>query len=171
MGRDKALIEIDGLAMTQRVADALADAGCAPVVAVGGDRVRLTALGLEVITDRWPGEGPLGGIITALSATGTATCVVACDLPWVSSVALRRLLEVATSAGNADVVAASTGRLEPLCAVWLPSAAVLLADAFDAGERAVGRAMEALRVETLDVDAGDLRNVNTPADLPRRPDT
>jgi len=167
MGREKALIEIDGVAMMRRVADSLTDAGCAPVVAVGGDRVRLTGSGLAVITDGWPGEGPLGGIITALSATGTATCIVACDVPWVSSVTLRRLLEVAaTSADDVDVVAASTGRLEPLCAVWLPSAAGPLADAFGAGERAVRRAMGALRVVTVEVDAADLRNVNTPADLP-----
>lgn len=67
MGCDKALIEIDGRPMAARVADALRAGGCAPVLAVGGDGHALAAVGLVPVTDRWPGEGPLGGLATALS--------------------------------------------------------------------------------------------------------
>ena len=45
MGRDKATLEIDGVAMATRVAGALTDAGAAEVFCVGGD---VQHLGLRV---------------------------------------------------------------------------------------------------------------------------
>src|SRR5205085_1408893 len=67
----------------ERVADALRAAGADPVVAIGGDEPALRALGLTVVADAHPGEGPLGGIITALEALGERAelvAVLACDL-------------------------------------------------------------------------------------------
>ena len=57
MGADKALIEIDGVAMAERVARVLDAAGCEPVVFVGGDPA-LAELGSAL--DRRPlsGRGP-----------------------------------------------------------------------------------------------------------------
>ena len=51
MGQDKAVLEIAGRAMALRVADALHAAGASVVVALGGDRARLEALGLVVVDD------------------------------------------------------------------------------------------------------------------------
>jgi molybdopterin-guanine dinucleotide biosynthesis protein A len=165
MGRDKALLEVGGIAMARRVADALTDAGCASVYAVGGDTVGLGAIGVRVVADRWPGEGPLGGILTALDVATAPTLVVACDLPWLTASTLQAVIAAAVASPDADVVAASTDRLEPLCALWLPRARDALHDAFDAGERAVHRAMDGLRVATCRVDAAAVRNVNAPGDL------
>src|SRR5687768_5401850 len=81
MGADKALVEGDGLAMARRAADALWAAGATEVMAVGGDAQALGRLSLEVVRDLHPGEGPLGGILTALAATDEDVVVVlACDL-------------------------------------------------------------------------------------------
>ena len=89
MGTDKALVEVDGMAMAGRVAGALASAGGQPVIAVGGDADRLADLGLAVTPDRWPGEGPLGGLVTALGALADPAVpivvVAACDLPALTS--------------------------------------------------------------------------------------
>ena len=65
MGRDKALLEIEGIPMARRVAEVMRLAGCIPVFAVGPARL---AAGLDVVSDDHPGEGPLGGILTALRA-------------------------------------------------------------------------------------------------------
>ena len=35
-------------------------------MAIGGDAAGLARLGLEVVVDEWPGEGPLGGLTTAV---------------------------------------------------------------------------------------------------------
>ena len=68
MGRDKALIEIDGVAMVTIAVEALRAAGAADVWVVGGDRGAIEALGHRWVPDLHPGEGPLGGVITAKNA-------------------------------------------------------------------------------------------------------
>ena len=164
MGRDKALVEVDGAAMAARVAAALRDGGCAPVVAIGGDRAALAALGLGVVVDAHPGDGPLGGILTALGVAGghDAVVVVSCDLPWLTGSVVRA---VAAARGDHDVAVASTDRREPLCAAWRRPAPAPLVEAFAAGERAVHRALELVDVVEVPVDRAALRNVNSPADL------
>ena len=168
MGRDKAMVEVGGVAMSRRVVDALELAGCEPVIAVGGDAVALARVGITAVPDRWPGEGPLGGILTALAETSSPVLVLACDLPWIDAGTLAQLIEVAATdaPGVVDVVAAISSRLEPLCAVWFPSSAPHLRAAFDGGERAVHRALGGLRVVTHAVPATAIRNVNRPGDLP-----
>ncbi|HEY0520095.1 MAG TPA: molybdenum cofactor guanylyltransferase [Ilumatobacteraceae bacterium] len=161
MGTDKATMDFDGIAMARRVADALIAAGCRPVVAVGGDSVALTGLGLEFVADRFPGEGPLGGILTA-AELGSPVLVVACDLPRLRADTIRSLVE---ALGDHDAAIAHTGKPEPLCGVWSSRGAALLRTQFDAGERAVHRALEHCDVAWVAADPGQLRNVNSPADL------
>ncbi|MEP6661679.1 MAG: molybdenum cofactor guanylyltransferase [Acidimicrobiales bacterium] len=165
MGRDKALIVVDGVALAVRTATVLRDAGASAVVAVGGDVDALVALGLDARTDLYPGEGPLGAILTAFDAASTDLVVVlACDLPSVDAATVRRLLE--TIADHAAAVPI-TDRAHPLCAVYRVSGcAALLGQALAAGERAVHRALEVVDVIRVDLpDPGVLRNVNRPGDL------
>lgn len=162
MGRDKALVPVDGTAMAARVAAALGAGGCEPVVMIGGDRRALARLGFVVVDDRWPGEGPLGGIITALWHFDGPTVVVACDLPWLDPSVVRAV----TADVEVDVVLATTDRDEPLCACWRPSALPELRRQFDQGERAVHRTLPSLNVSRVQVSPAVLRNVNSPADLP-----
>ena len=163
MGVDKATLLVDGVAMARRVADALALAGCRPVVAIGGKPGDLGSFGLECIADLHPGEGPLGGILTALSqASGGPVAVLACDLPDIEATTVAKLIE---SLGEHHSAMAHSDRAEPLCAVWSPSAAPLLQARFELGERALHRAIDGLDIVWVDVPKHELRNVNTPADL------
>jgi molybdopterin-guanine dinucleotide biosynthesis protein A len=166
MGRDKALVAIDGRAMATRVATAIGAGGCRPVVMIGGDVDALGTLGFEVVPDRWPGEGPLGAIVTALMHFGAPTLVAACDLPWLDEQTVASLCAVLADVVLADVVLATTDRDEPLCACWMPSSLPHLSRQFDDGERAVHRALRALRSARVPVSPAALRNVNAPADLP-----
>jgi molybdopterin-guanine dinucleotide biosynthesis protein A len=141
MGTDKALVPVDGRAMALRVADALRAAGAERVVAVGGDADALRELGLDVVADQHPGEGPLGGILTALAAVDADVVVVlACDLPDPDPAVVRRVVD---ALGDADV-AAPPGEL--LHAAYHRRAERHLADAFAAGERAPRRAVQGLDV-------------------------
>jgi molybdopterin-guanine dinucleotide biosynthesis protein A len=168
MGRDKALIEVDGSAMVDRVGGALFEAGSSIVVAVGPPAL---AGGLASVDDLYPGEGPLGGVITALkffAARARSVCVVACDLPWLDAAALGELVRTASAAEETngfDVVMARTDRLEPLCALWNPQCVSALQAEFDSGQRAVRDALDELLVATVVVPTAALRNVNTPDDL------
>src|SRR5689334_22185370 len=67
MGRDKALVPIDGVAMAVRVARALRTAGADDITCVGGDLAGLSAQALDAIPDEWPGEGPVAGLLTGMT--------------------------------------------------------------------------------------------------------
>jgi molybdopterin-guanine dinucleotide biosynthesis protein A len=161
MGRDKAAIVLGGRTLAQRVADQLGLAGCAPVVAVGGATQEL-----PTVADSFPGDGPLGGIVTALEyfPGHDAVCIVATDLVTLEATTIRALSRAAAASG-ADVAVARTDRLEPLCAVWRPVVAPYLRACLEAGLRAVHGVFGQIDVVEVDVDPDVLRNVNTPEDL------
>ncbi len=169
MGTDKALIEVDGVAMAERVARALAAGGCDPVVFVGGAAGALARFGRPVVADRWAGEGPAGGVLTALLDQADDVVVAACDLADLdaATVALVRSAGEAVAPG-VDVVVARSDRAEPLLAWWRRDAAQAVTAQWAAGVRAVHELLAALEVAEVDVDVTAMRNVNTPADLPNR---
>ena len=165
MGTDKALLEVDGVPLARRVANALRAAGADPVIAVGGDLDALGALGLTVVPDVHPGEGPLGGILSALAATDAEVVVVlACDLPAADADTVRA---VALGLGDADVAAPwHEGRHELLHAAYHRRAEPVLRAAFAAGERAPHRAVADLVVVGVEgLPASALADADTPDDL------
>ncbi|MDQ3304873.1 MAG: molybdenum cofactor guanylyltransferase [Actinomycetota bacterium] len=170
MGRDKALVDVDGRALAAIVADALHGAGAdGPVLAIGGDRPALARLGLETVADDHPGEGPLAGIITALAcARHEVVVILACDLPGVDAGTVRLVVRALVGDGDAGVAAAvdEGGRLRPLHAAWRRSVLPQLQTAVDRGERAVHRVLADLVVVPVDgVGPWALVDVDTPADL------
>ena len=168
MGADKATIEIDGVFMAQRVADALRAAGATSVVAVGGDAVLLGASGLEVRPDRAPGEGPLGAVAHALDLPGAApvVAVLACDLVAPDPDLIVQLVD-RRAATDADVVVpVAGGRPQWVHAVWHRRVAGVLADVFASGERSLVGASAGLRVEHVEVPAHATRDADRPEDLP-----
>jgi molybdenum cofactor guanylyltransferase len=171
MGRTKALIEVDGVPMARRVADALGAAGCERVVACGGDPDELAPLGLAVLADRYPAAGPLGGVLGVLESLGSSeppvagVFVVACDLPALTGRSLRGMVRALRARPEIDVVVARTLAIEPACAIWNPAATEHVRRCFEAGERALHAAIARLDSIEIDVDASELRNINTPDEL------
>ena len=168
MGTDKSLIELDGVAMAERVATTLEAAGCDPVVFVGGDERALAVTGRRFVPDRWPGEGPVGGVVTALEAVAgsqpVGVVVCACDLPDLTVDAVRAV--IGADSDRSDVRVADTGRLEPMLACWSPATAGRLAALFTGGGiRALHQVIFLFDAVTVPVDPAALRNVNRPADL------
>ncbi|MPY92027.1 MAG: NTP transferase domain-containing protein [Acidimicrobiia bacterium] len=168
MGTDKALVLVrDGRPLALVAAEALRAAGGEPVVAVGGDPA-LAAHGLAVLPDRHPDEGPLGGLVTALSGLGAPVVVVlTCDLPAVTATEVEALVCALAEAPSAEAaVATVAGRPQFLSAAYRASALGVLQAAFARGERSVRRAMPALRiVEVPGLEPAHLADVDTPAEL------
>lgn len=166
MGRPKAFIEVDGRTLLDRAVAALTDAAVDPIIVVGGDQGAIEAAGHRFVPDEYPGEGPLGGIISALGAVDTDLVVVlACDLLAASPVAVTRLL---ASLGEGDVaVPVVEGRAQWLHAAWRRSAEFSLRTAFGGGERAPRCALDGLvTVEVFDASASAYQDADTPSDLP-----
>jgi molybdopterin-guanine dinucleotide biosynthesis protein A len=170
MGQDKALLVVDGTAMARRVGDALVAAGAAEVLAVGGDLVALTALGLQGVPDAWPGDGPLPATLTALDVVAhDVALVVSCDLVAPAGGAMAAV--VAALAGRPDAEVAlprdGAGELQWTHAAWRRSAGPALRAAWDGGARSLRRAAADLpRVEVPGLPAASLADADTPADLP-----
>ncbi len=174
MGRDKALLEVDGRPLALTVASTLRAAGAGRVVAVGGDATGISALGIEVVPDGHPGEGPLGGLLKAFAAARTEVVVVlACDLPGIDEHSVRFV--VGALLADPHLAAAWPAHEAPgaadlehvLHGAWrVPLALEVLTAAFDAGERSVRRAAAGLsRRLVRDIEPATLRNANRPEDL------
>ncbi len=138
MGCDKATMEIGGLTMARRAADALVQVA-SPVIEVGPARTDLRSVGD-------PHIGPLGAMAAGWEALPTTSAcdpvlVLACDLPMVT-VALLRLL--ADHSGDGTVVPMAGDRPQPLCARWSATALARTTGLVASGER---RARALLAVE------------------------
>lgn len=170
MGVDKATLVVRGQALAATAAAALAEAGARSVHAVGGDASALAGLGLEVWPDDHPGEGPLGGLLTALRrAEEDLVVVVSCDLPDLDAATVAALAAALEARPDAHVAApVAGGRLQVLTAAYRVGAAPVLRAAFGAGERSVRRAAAGLVVaEVPGLEPVALADVDRPEDLRR----
>jgi molybdopterin-guanine dinucleotide biosynthesis protein A len=173
MGADKALVELGGRTLIEHVAAALA-----PVVGrlevVGGEASGRARLGLETVPDRWPGQGALGGVGTALArARGERALVVACDLPFVSSPLLGYL---AGLVDPADLTLCRTAAgPQPLCAVYRRSCLGAVERLVRAGRLRMGGLLAEVTVRVVaeeelvrvGLSPARLANLNTPEELER----
>ena len=181
MGTDKAFVEIDGVPMVNRAVQALRVAGAGPLLVVGGDDARLGALGLDTVPDLYPGEGPLGGVITALGALDAydgveAVVTLPCDVISPDPAAVRPVLEgLAVAVGDSTgggpgadlVVPIGGGAPQWAHAGWRWTCLRPLSEAFERGVRALREAAPLLRAVEVEVPGEDwFRDADRPEDLP-----
>ena len=164
MGVDKAVLELDGVAMARRTVDALRAVGVGEVLTVGGDGPALAGVGDRHVDDVYPGEGPLGGVATAAATVpDRPLMVVACDLPDLTPVVLGRLW---AAAGEQVVVPRVAGRPQWAVAVVPGPAAAESAARFAAGARSLREGYG--EVVAVDVaDDGALDDLDSPDDVAR----
>ena len=183
MGTDKAFIEIEGEPMVARAAGALRAAGAAPVLVVGGDHSRLSALGLDHVPDRHPGQGPLGGVITALGALDPlggsgpdAVVTLPCDVKAPDPAAVRLVIERLADASDrsgagpppADLVVPLGGGVPQWThSGWHRSCLPRLSQAFATGVRALNEVAQQLRTVAVEVPGTSwYADADRPEDLP-----
>lgn len=153
-GFDKARAELNGQTMLARMCQLVKEvAGSVNVVTAIG---RYAECGERVVQDYWPGQGPLGGIITALMDAHsqkhqhTWCLIVGCDMPFLTHEWLAYLAERALASGAAVVAPRAALGLEPLCACWHSGATSKLQYAFEDGVRKVTDAMKRVDMEVVD---------------------
>ena len=164
MGADKAARKVDGEPVLRRL-DRLASAvGADPIYSLRPDQEDLAPAGRQVLHDRWPDGGPLAGIATALVALpGAAVLALAVDMPAIGEEHLRSLLEPWPQTPARCL--AADGRVSSLPSLWLPGSRDRIVAEVEARRLAVHAALALLGAERVEVDAGDLINVNAPEDV------
>jgi molybdopterin-guanine dinucleotide biosynthesis protein A len=178
-GADKASLVVGGRRILDRQLAALSPiAGEIRIIA--NAPARYAALGVPVSADAIAGAGPLGGVYTALlEARHDAVLVLACDLPFVTTRLLERLVRESEGDEAIDAVVPRSRRgLEPLCAVYRTRCTAVARRQIDAGELRMTAFLAALRVRELERDGSPaaedegtlFENVNTPHDYARARD-
>ena len=189
-GKDKAFVEFNGKTMIERM-KALLVGICIPEIYLVGDPGKYAALALEVacIPDKWPGEGPLGGILTAVIHTQTRrrarmACIggesskpkhnfiLSCDMPFLNREWMEEFFLRSMGSRAHVIVPRSENGLEPMCACWRTSARSVTEEQFNRGVRKVTEVFKHLKTEVLDesiwkrFDSKNrlFWNMNTPAD-------
>ncbi|HTP70211.1 MAG TPA: molybdenum cofactor guanylyltransferase [Dongiaceae bacterium] len=153
-GRDKALVELGGQSMLARTTELVAKT--CDSVRIVAPSAKYSEASAPILEDRYPGEGPLGGILTAMSALATLSptsewaLILGCDMPFLTPEFLTFLRSQTETSFAQVIVPRSESGLEPLCAVWHVSALAVVQAAFDSHVRKVAEAMKTLPMEVLD---------------------
>lgn len=170
-GRDKAFAAVGGEPIAVRTVRLFRD--LFPQVLVATNRpARFGGLEVEIVTDIYPGCGPLAGIHAALRASRHPhVFVAACDMPGLDADVIRLLL---ARIGDADaIVPRWDGDVEPLHAVYAVACAPAIEASLRAGRHALRDFLAGVRVDYVPEEelravrgaAASLINVNTPEEL------
>jgi molybdenum cofactor guanylyltransferase len=168
MGRDKAGLVLDGETLLARAVRRLRPV-VREVIVVGPPERSLLVPDVRVVPDDRPGQGPLGGVYTALGAASTdRVFVMACDMPFVQTDLVRCLLSLA---GAYDIVVPRSERgTEQLHAVYMRACLPAVAACLDTGALAIASLYSHARTYVMEPDEWavydplhlSLVNVNTP---------
>ncbi|MFO7254355.1 MULTISPECIES: molybdenum cofactor guanylyltransferase [Limnochorda] len=144
MGAPKALLPVEGEPLIQRAARALSPFPHRLLVLdrPGSDPLRGGELLPDWIRvyDRFPGAGPLGGLITGLAAAPTPwVALAACDMPWLTPEYYQVLAGQLHPPGQVLIPRWARGP-EPLAGAYHRTALPVLLDALLRGERQMVRA-------------------------------
>ena len=172
-GRPKALIDLSGRPIIERVVAALSPAVDDMLIVTNTPEL-YAFLGLAMVEDVYPDHGSLGGIYSGLkAAAGGAALTVACDMPFLHSGVVQL---VADRAGEGDVVIPRVGsQLETMHAAYGKACLPHIEERLLAGQlRIVGFFDRVRVVEIPETDVARFRdpavafmNVNTPDELER----
>ena len=171
-GNPKALIELGGRSIVERVVAALTPA-VDDVLVVTNTPELYAFLGLPMVADVYPDHGSLGGIYSGLRAAGEIAFTVACDMPFLHPEVVRLVVE---RAGEGDVVIPRVGeQLEPMHAAYSQTCLPPIEARLRAGRLKIVGFFDDVRV--VEIGAAEVArfrdpaiafmNVNTPDELER----
>ena len=148
-----------------------ASGAAAPVIMVARAPEQVDGFAGTVVLDALGIDGPLAGLLSALSWAAEAGAdrilTLPCDMPFLPDDLLPRL-EQALAPDLGVAVAASDGRLHPVCALWRTTVVPALVRRAGEGRLSLRGLSEAVGCAVVDwpVEGGDpFININTAEDL------
>jgi molybdopterin-guanine dinucleotide biosynthesis protein A len=174
LGRNKALQDIGGRSLIQRVVDRLAAVSTEIIIATArAEPIPCSSdVRLRTVADIHPGKGPLAGIYSGLIASSSpCAIVVSCDTPFVSVGLLEYMTR--TCPGFDIVVPRMEEKVEPLCAVYSKNCVDPIRELLKQNELKIielypivtVRYMEEAEIDRFDPEHLSFFNINDQVDL------
>lgn len=173
--QDKALETIDDRSLLERAVSQLGSFNSDIIIVTAAKQSFPQLIGyprLRIVTDTYPGKGPLGGIFTGLAVSDSFhNLVVACDMPFLNQALLDYMIQLSA---NFDLVVPRLGNMvEPLHAVYSKGCLAPMERLLRQGSLGVRelftlvkiRYVEADEINRFDPKHLSFFNINTKADL------
>jgi len=162
MGEDKALLPVDGKPMVERVVDSLRPHFSEILVSTNSPE-RYEFLGLDMVPDRVPDQGPMMAVASSLERASNDLCfVAACDVVRPPAALMIELLRQARGGAQVVVPVDAKDRYEPLFGVYRRSARGVMTEALNRGARQLFGVYDHLETVVLPLPDGErVENVNT----------
>jgi molybdopterin-guanine dinucleotide biosynthesis protein A len=175
MGTNKALLNIDGKSLIQRIVELL-DTIIFTIVISSNEPQLYKSLEKKIIKDIYPGRGPLSGIHSVLTYSNTErNLIISCDMPFINKELINYLCNYESD--KDIIILKADGRIQPLCGIYskkvLPIVELHLKESVQKGSALKGSIYELMdrvpteiiEVDRLDFYSSDLFfNINTPED-------
>jgi len=175
LGHEKALETVGNKSLIQWVVFSLSFLNSDIIIVAAAKQFPSQFIGypkLKMVTDTYPGKGPLGGIYTGLAVSDSFyNLVVACDMPFLNQDLLDYMIQIST---GFDLVVPRLGNMiEPLHAVYSKGCLAPIECLLKQGILSVRelfalvrvRYVEATELNRFDPKHLSFFNVNTEADL------
>jgi molybdopterin-guanine dinucleotide biosynthesis protein A len=175
-GSNKATACVGGYTVLERIVRVLEPLSSQIIAVTSLENADIQVPGIaKVVTDIYPGRGPLGGIYTGLFyANADIVFVVGCDMPFLNADLIRFMVGLAD---GFDVVTPRLGGryVEPLHAVYAKTCLVKMKNQLESNRLSIWQVVKELHTrymekeEYLPLDPRMLSffNINTPEDLER----
>lgn len=172
----KALQTIGGKSLIECVAERVRPLSNQILVVTSREQFNLpAACRAEILVDRYPDKGPLGGIYTGLLASRSAhSLVVACDMPFLNTALLRYMVELSCDF-DAVIPLLGEGMVEPLHAIYSKNCLQSIRTRLEHNELAVDSIFDTVSIkyikraecQRLDPQLLSFFNINDHSDLAR----
>ena len=165
MGEPKGELEFLGKPLMEVPLNALKNSNASEIIVIGGVRPDWLPLEIRHVDDSYPGEGPLGGLISALQVCNEENVMVLSnDLMGIDSETVLAILGKRDTLGVVVPVAGS--KRQVLTSLWKRSLLPILTEVYERGERSIQSALKSLLVSELyEFDENKFANANTPSDI------
>ncbi len=175
LGRDKALEIVGNRSLLQQVVSCISFFKSDIIIVTATEQSFPQFVDyskLRIVTDIYPGKGPLGGIYTGLAVSDSLyNIVVAGDMPFLNQALLHYMIQISA---NFDLVVPRLGNMiEPLHAVYSKGCLASIEHLLKQGNLSVRELFNLVRVryvEAEEINRFDPKhlsffNINTKADL------
>lgn len=164
MGRNKALMKINGLTMIEAVIAAVpAEKEQIKIVATAPEEYHF--MGYEAITDIFPDCGPISGVHAGLADSNVRlNFFLACDLPFITTATISEIID--RHHGQEVLGAKTEDGIQPLCAIYAKSCLPTIETMIHDRSYSLHELFKRVNSEFIEIGAAsDFLNVNTPEDL------